>query len=314
MTAPDLTDDALAGHFRVLQRRKGHRYSLDDTLTAAVAARCAPRARRVLDMGCGIGSVLLMLAYKLGDARLWGVEAQAQSFALCELNVARNGVQERVSVHHGDLRDAALLSVLRDEAMLGSAEVDDADLGDASAGDPGDPGEGGGTRVPPAGFELVTGTPPYQPPGQGTVSPDSQRAHARVELRGGVEDYLAAAAGVVAPDGHVVVCADARTPERIERGAEAAGLWPIARLDAVPIADHKGALFSVFTLRPAVAGQPHPVCARQPDFVARDAGGGRTRAALELRRFFDLPADESEPASPPRRARSQSAAPEGGRG
>jgi tRNA1(Val) A37 N6-methylase TrmN6 len=298
MTARDLTDDALAGHFRVLQRRKGHRYSLDDTLTAAVAARCVPHARRVLDLGCGIGSVLLMSAYKLRAARLWGVEAQEQSFALCELNVARNGVQGRVSVHRGDLRDAVLLSALSDEAQ-------------AAADVAGEAGRDGGAL---AGFDLVTGTPPYQPPGQGTVSPDSQRAHARVELRGGVEDYLAAAARVVAPDGRVVVCADARTPERVARGAEAAGLWPIARLDAVPIADHKGALFSVFTLRPAVVGEARPACVRQPDFVSRDAGGGRTQAALELRRFFDLPVDAGEPASPRQRARSQSAATGEGKG
>ena len=34
----------------------------------------------MLDLGCGLGSVLLCLAWKLPAAALWGVEAQAVSF------------------------------------------------------------------------------------------------------------------------------------------------------------------------------------------------------------------------------------------
>ena len=39
----------------------------------------------------------------------------------------------------------------------------------------------------------MTGTPPYKKLGTATPSPDPQRAHARIELRGGIEDYLATA-------------------------------------------------------------------------------------------------------------------------
>ena len=58
----ELSDDAIAGTYRVHQRVRGHRYSLDDLATAHEAARAAPGARRVLDLGCGLGSVLTMLA------------------------------------------------------------------------------------------------------------------------------------------------------------------------------------------------------------------------------------------------------------
>ena len=84
----ELSDDAIAGTFRVLQRVRGHRYSLDDVATAWEAARARPSAVRVLDLGCGLGSVLLMLAWKLPDARLVGVEAQDISLALARRNVA----------------------------------------------------------------------------------------------------------------------------------------------------------------------------------------------------------------------------------
>jgi tRNA1Val (adenine37-N6)-methyltransferase len=85
-----LTDDLLARDVRVFQRSKGHRFSSDDVVTAYVAFGAQPQARRVLDLGCGLGSVLLLLAWKLPSANLCGVEAQAQSFALLERNVARS--------------------------------------------------------------------------------------------------------------------------------------------------------------------------------------------------------------------------------
>lgn len=272
----ELTDDALTGTFRVLQRRRGHRYSLDDAATAYVAARARPDARSVLDLGCGIGSVLLMLAYKLPQARLWGIEAQAQSFALCARNCERNAVTDRVRIVHGDLRDLDAVQRMREEARaLGSD-----------------------------GFDLVTGTPPYQPLGSGTPSPDSQRAHARVELRGGVEAYLLAASRALAQHGVMVVCADARTPERVLRGAEQAGLCARTRMDVRPIAHDKPALFSVFTLQ-RLQDEGDQSCRQLPDFVARAAGGVRSAQAIALRQFFDLDAPDAEAASPRTRVRRQ---------
>jgi len=192
--SPELTCDALTSTFRVLQRRGGHRFSVDDRMTAWVAATLArgrvegasgwPCARsssgstgplRVLDLGTGIGSVLLMVAWAAPEAELVGVEAQAESYALLTQNVERNGLVSRVRALHGDLR----------------ARV---------------------PELPARSFDLVTGTPPYLPPGTATPSPDAQRAAARIELRGGIEAYLVAAAHAVAPDGRVVVCADGRTP------------------------------------------------------------------------------------------------------
>ncbi|MFI5308781.1 MAG: methyltransferase [Polyangiales bacterium] len=273
----DLRDDALAGPFRVWQRKRGHRYSLDDVITGWVAARACPAAGSVVDLGCGLGSVLLMLAYKLPRARLWGVEAQAESFALLERNCERNAVRDRVSTLHADLREPACQERLLCEAAL----------------------------VGHRGFDLVTGTPPYQPEGHGSVSPDPQRAHARVELRGGVEAYLAAAAVLLAPDGTVVICADARTPERVENGAAAAGLATLTRMDVVP-APRKPALFSVFSLAHAAHAAARR-CERLPAFFARDERGARTPEALAVRSFFDLPLPLAEAPSPQQRARSQRA-------
>lgn len=262
-----LSDDAITADFRVFQRIRGHRYSLDDVLTAWVAARRAPRARRVLDLGSGIGSVACMLAWKLEDARLTTIEAQAISLRLQLENLARNGLLERVTPIEGDFRD----------------EARRAELG--------------------AGYDLVTGTPPYFPVGTALAPPDSQKAHARMELRGGVEAYLETAARCVAVDGAIVVCAAASRPERVTDTASALGLFVEEELVVSPRAG-KPPLFTVWTLARGEAhlrdGRPHAT----RTFFARSLEGARSGAQREVRAFFGLePSDE--PASPPSRPRGR---------
>src|SRR5215510_4668330 len=94
----DLTDDALTERVRVAQRRGGHRYSFDDVVTAWVAARAVPSANTYLDLGCGLGSVLLMVADRVPGARAVGIEAQQESFELAKHNVERSWCADRVRV------------------------------------------------------------------------------------------------------------------------------------------------------------------------------------------------------------------------
>lgn len=245
MAVDELTSDAVTASFRLLQRRRGHRFSIDDLATAWEAVRAMPDATSFVDLGCGVGSVLLMVAWRLAEARGFGIEAQEISYELACRNVRDNGLDARVRVQHGDLRDV--------------------------------------TRAwPHDAAPLVTGTPPYLPLGTASASPDPQRAAARIELRGGVEDYLAAGARVVAPEGVVVVCADARRPDRVLRGAAAAGLSPVRRVDVVPRAG-RAALFSVWTCaRGAGRALEHTAV------TMRDADGERTAASREMRRTFGL--------------------------
>jgi tRNA1Val (adenine37-N6)-methyltransferase len=120
------------------------------------------------------------------------------------------------------------------------------------------------------------------PLGTASASPDPQRAAARIELRGGVEDYLAAAARVLSDEGVVVLCADGRSPERVVRGAAAAGLEPVRRLDVVPKAG-RSPLFSVWTCARAPRGALEHVAV-----IMRDERGERTEASQAMRRAFGL--------------------------
>jgi tRNA1(Val) A37 N6-methylase TrmN6 len=206
-----LTDDQLTRDVRVFQRAKGHRFSSDDVVTAYVAFRAAPEARRVLDLGCGLGSVLLHLAWKLPAAELTGIEAQAESFRLLELNVARSGYEARIRIEHGDLRETFWPERL------------------------------GGP------FDLVTGTPPYFPPNAALDAHDRQRALARVEYRGGIESYIQSGARLLARSGTLVVCGDARALQRTTLAAGDAGLSIQSRCDVVARAG-RAPLFSVWAL------------------------------------------------------------------
>jgi tRNA1Val (adenine37-N6)-methyltransferase len=173
----------LAGDWRILQRTRGHRFSLDDLVTAHFATTVA-RPQRLLDLGCGIGSVLLYLAWRFPAARCLGIEAQAMSAGLARRSVAWNGIEDRCEVRLGDFREA----------------------------------------VVEERFDLVTGTPPYFPRGTGVESDAVQRAPCRFEHRGGVEAYCAAAAPLLEPGAPFVGCAPAVQARRVRAAAHAAGL------------------------------------------------------------------------------------------
>ena len=155
------TRDYICGHFRIFQYEKGHRYSTDDVLTAWYGTTCAPRVERIADLGSGIGSVAIIAAWRLPFARVVTVEAQEQSIHLARKNVRYNGLEDRFTLHHGDLRDFT-------------------------------------SDVP---FDLVLGSPPYFPPGSATEAAHSQAVPARIEMRGTVADYASAAARILAPGG-----------------------------------------------------------------------------------------------------------------
>ena len=100
-----VTLDALTGAWSILQRKRGHRHSTDDVLTAYYALVHGPRTDAALDLGTGIGTVGLLVLHGLGpDATLTCVEAQEISYALLLENLALNGLQARVKPTLGDLR------------------------------------------------------------------------------------------------------------------------------------------------------------------------------------------------------------------
>ncbi|MCC7107762.1 MAG: SAM-dependent methyltransferase [Deltaproteobacteria bacterium] len=188
------TLDWLLGHWRIFQYERGHRFSTDDVLCAWYASSFAPRVERYCDLGSGIGSVALSVAWRLPAARVVTIEAQAISRRLADKSVRYNGVAERFTLLEGDLRDPAVQEAAR-----------------AAGGDP-------------RGFDLVTGSPPYWPIGTALPAQHPQAIPARLEVRGDIGDYARAAAALLAPGGSFACVYQASQDARARRAIADAGL------------------------------------------------------------------------------------------
>jgi tRNA1Val (adenine37-N6)-methyltransferase len=243
-----VTLDGLTGEWFIFQRARGHRHSVDDVLTAAYALEVSPSVTQHLDLGTGIGTVGLLVLWGMGPgAHLTAIEAQAQSHRLLLANIAENQLTARVQPLLGDLRE------------LAASEK----------------------------FPLVTGSPPYFPTSAGIVPQDSQKAHARFELRGDVSDYARAAQRHLARDGWFVFCFP--TPQKARAlAAVASASLSVARLcDVIPRAGLPP-LFSLFACRHAAAQET--ALAQQTSIdeplIVRDSDGQLSARMQQVRRGF----------------------------
>ncbi len=206
------TLDAISGHFRLFQLRDGHRFSTDDILTAWYGTTWCPTARSALDLGSGIGTVGMICAWRLPGAKFVTVEAQNDSVALAKKSARYNGLADRYEIREGDFRSPNILSA--DEK-----------------------------------FDLITGSPPYFPLGDGVESEHPQKLACRFELRGTVKDYCATAAKRLASGGFFA-CVFPHEPAqltRVEAGAREAGLV-IVRKRPVVFREGDPALVALFGL------------------------------------------------------------------
>jgi len=186
-----VTDSHFCHGWTIAQLQEGYRYCADDILCAHLAVRSAPGAKRMLDMGSGIGTIgLSWLAQQPRPFRQKActmLEAQSVSVALCRRTLRTCQIEDSVDLRHGDLRETLTL-----ESIGGN-------------------------------FDVVTANPPYFTREGGVHPSHSQRAHCRHELRGGVLEFCQAAATQLAPDGHFcIIHAAPRVPD-VLRALETCG-------------------------------------------------------------------------------------------
>ena len=172
------TLDAIAdGRIRLLQRKSGYRFNLDAVLLAGfgLEGRDAERPTQVVDLGTGCGIVALMLAAWRPAWEVTAIEVQPSLADLARRNVALNQLQ--IEVVEGDWRSRTLSS------HAGKAD-------------------------------LVVCNPPYFAPDKGQPCTDAERAAARQEMHGTIEDAARAARRFVRARGYVrFIYAASRFPE-----------------------------------------------------------------------------------------------------
>jgi tRNA1(Val) A37 N6-methylase TrmN6 len=207
---PHETLDAISGHFRLFQLRDGHRFSTDDILTAWYGTTWCPAARTALDLGSGIGTVGMICAWRLPGAKFVTVEAQSESVALAKKSARYNGLTDRYEIREGDFRAPEMLRA--DEK-----------------------------------FDLITGSPPYFPLGDGVESEHPQKLACRFELRGNIADYCSTAVKHLAPGGFFACVFPHESAQlaRVEAGAREAGLV-IVRKRPVVFREGDPALVALF--------------------------------------------------------------------
>jgi tRNA1(Val) A37 N6-methylase TrmN6 len=89
------------GRFRILQGRKGYRFSVDAPLLADFV-RTRP-SYELLELGTGNGVISILLSIK-PFARITAVEIQEGLADLARRNVALNGLKDRIEVVRADFR------------------------------------------------------------------------------------------------------------------------------------------------------------------------------------------------------------------
>jgi tRNA1Val (adenine37-N6)-methyltransferase len=188
----DETLDAISGHFRVFQLRRGHRFSTDDVLTAWYGTTWAPSAASVLDLGSGIGSVGMIAAWRLPGSRVVTIEAQPGSVALARKSAGYNGLADRFEIRERDFRDAGAISETER-------------------------------------FDLVLGSPPYFPRGSGIEGDHPQKVACRFELRGDILDYAIVASRHLAAGGLFACVFPEEQRSRLEAAAAKTNLVIIRR-------------------------------------------------------------------------------------
>lgn len=157
-------DEILGGRLRVFQSKKGYRFSLDSILLSHFVS-LKPRTH-VIDLGCGNGIILLILAKRFPHVNFVGLEIQETLSTLAQKNTQLNSLDKRIKIFTGDARNIKKFFKTRS-------------------------------------FDTVTFNPPYRKINSGRINPYPEKAIARHEINGSLKDFLTAAKYLLKPAGRV---------------------------------------------------------------------------------------------------------------
>ncbi|MDD5712322.1 MAG: tRNA1(Val) (adenine(37)-N6)-methyltransferase [Smithellaceae bacterium] len=162
----ETVDDLLGGRLKIIQKRRGYRFSLDALLLAHFVR--LRKKDRVIDLGTGSGVIALILAERSDYPRIVGVDIQGELVDMALRSVAANDLSDRVKIVLGDVRQAE-------------------------------------TLFPSSSFDAAVFNPPYRRLRSGRLNPEPQKAGARHEVSGSLSDFLAAAVHLLDKRGRVFI-------------------------------------------------------------------------------------------------------------
>ena len=155
-------DDLQRNNLKIIQNEEKFCFGMDAVLLSGFA-KVKP-GERVLDMGTGTGIIPILLSDKTKAGHLTALEIQEESADIARRSVSMNGLQEKIEVVTGDIKEASVL------------------FGKAT-------------------FEVVTCNPPYMTDLHGLKNPELPKAIARHEVLCSLEDVVREASAVLKPNG-----------------------------------------------------------------------------------------------------------------
>jgi tRNA1Val (adenine37-N6)-methyltransferase len=180
-------DSLFQGRLKILQPRRGYRFSLDSVLLAGLTR--VRKKDRVVDLGCGCGIIPLLLAFRQAVSHITGIEIQQSLAAMARRNVEINALSHLIDIVHGDLKNV-------DRHKLSGPAT------------------------------LVISNPPYRELHSGRSNPESERALARHEILVNVADLVRTAARILPQKGRLALIYPARRLPHLFKEVNQGGFAP----------------------------------------------------------------------------------------
>jgi len=159
-------EEFLRGKFKIIQKEKGYRFSIDSVLLANFVH--LSEGDRVIDLGTGCGVIPLLLSCHMKKGEIIGVEIQPEYVDMASRSVKLNGMEHMIQIVEGDFK-----KVIK--------------------------------QFPRESFNVVISNPPYIPINAGRVNPSNDKAIARHEVAANLEDLIKIAKYLVKSRGKVFV-------------------------------------------------------------------------------------------------------------
>ncbi len=155
-------DDLQRNGYKIIQNPQKFCFGMDAVLLSGFAR--VKKTERVIDLGTGTGIIPILLEAKTPGEHFTGLEIQPESADMAARSVRYNGLEDRISIVTGDIKDAANL------------------FGASS-------------------FDVVTSNPPYMTKEHGLVNDADAKTIARHEVLCSLEDLISQTAKLLKPNG-----------------------------------------------------------------------------------------------------------------
>ena len=155
-------DELQRNGYRIIQNPKRFCFGMDAVLLSGFAR--AKKQERCLDLGCGNGIIPILMEAKTEGKHFTGLEIQPESADMAKRSVALNGLQDRIDIVEGDIKDAS--------KIFGASS-----------------------------FDVVTTNPPYMTAQHGLTNLYEAKTIARHEVLCNLEDIIRESARLLMPGG-----------------------------------------------------------------------------------------------------------------